>query len=216
MSGEDHAIGKPVLTGSDSAPPLILASGSPVRRQLLEQAGIPVRTDRPGVDESEIKAGMGADGAASAEVAEALAETKARRISPRYPGALVLGADQMLDLDGTWLDKPANRDEAWTHLQRLRGGTHRLSVSAVVVQDGTRLWHQTEMAELTMRQFSDSFLEAYLDAVGDAALDSVGAYQLEGLGAQLFARIRGDYFTILGLPLLPLLGFLRAHKVIRT
>jgi septum formation protein len=202
------------LAATETPPALVLASRSPARRRMLLDAGVRLIADGPGVDEEGVKAAFRADGAEPAEVAEALAEMKAKRVSPRYEKALVLGADQMLACDGVWFDKPDSRDEARAHLRRLRGRTHRLLVSAVVVKDGARIWHQTDAAELTMRNLSDDFIEAYLDAVGDAALDSVGAYQLEGLGAQLFGRVQGDYFTVLGLPLLPLLAFLREHKVV--
>ncbi len=198
------------------APRVVLASQSPARRRMLEHAGVPVTTDAPGVDETEVKAAFAADGAEPDQVAEALAEMKARRIADRQPGALVVGADQMLACEGTWYDKPDSRDAAHTQLAALSGRTHRLLVTAVVIRDGTRLWHTTDAADLTMRPLSEHFIAAYLDAVGDAALESVGGYQLEGLGAQLFTRVRGDYFTVLGLPLLPLLDFLREHEVVPT
>ncbi len=181
---------------------------------MLEQAGVPVVLDPPLVDEEEVKLAGRAEGVAAEAVAETLAELKAQRITRRHPGALVVGADQMLECDGVWFDKPADRDAAHAQLKSLRGKTHRLISCAVVVRDGERLWHQIDRARLTMRSFSDAFLESYLDAAGDGALRSVGAYQLEGLGAQLFHRVDGDFFTILGLPLLPLLGFLRVHGVI--
>jgi len=192
-------------------PLVILASGSKTRLTLLEQAGLIVDADPAAVDEQEMKAAFQAERAPAEACAEALAELKAIRVSQRHPGALVIGADQMLDLDGVWFDKPADLDHARAHLQTLRGRTHRLVTAAVVAQNGSRLWHTIETARLTMRPFSDAFLNEYLRRQGPAVLSSVGAYQLEGLGAQLFARIDGDFFTILGLPLLPLLGFLRDH-----
>ncbi|SDG24158.1 septum formation protein [Limimonas halophila] len=197
------------------APPLVLASKSPSRRDMLVSAGVPVTIQAAGVDEDEIKASMRHAGASAEEVAESLAEVKAQRISPYHPGALVLGADQMLECDGIWYDKPSSREQAGEHLRALSGRTHRLIVTAVLVKDGTRIWHQTDSAELMVRPLSEDFIAGYLDAVGDAALGSVGGYQLEGLGAQLFARVRGDYFTVLGLPLLPLLEQLRNHKVVK-
>jgi septum formation protein len=145
--------------------------------------------------------------------AEALAETKATRVSARHGEALVLGCDQLLDRDGTWFDKPADRAHAFAHLKALSGKTHRLVSAAVVARNGSRIWHHVAVARLTMRPLTDSFIESYLDAVGDTALKSVGAYQLEGLGAHLFSKIEGDYFTILGLPLLPLLSFLAEHGI---
>jgi septum formation protein len=199
------------------APAFVLASQSPTRRALLENAGVPVAAaERPGVDEDEVKAAFRADGAGPADVAEALAEMKAHRVASRHGGALVLGADQMLECDGDWFDKPADRDGAAETLRRLSGRTHRLIASAVIVKDGGRIWHQIDSAELTVRPLGEDFIAAYLEAIGDAAFKSVGAYQIEGPGAQLFTRVRGDYFTVLGLPLLPLLGFLREHGVVRT
>lgn len=198
------------------APPVVLASGSGARRRMLLDAGIPLSVDTPAIDEESVKASLGAEGAQARDVAEALAELKAQRISPRHAGALVIGADQMLECDGVWFDKPADRAHAAAHLRTLSGRTHHLVAAVVVVRDGTRIWHHVDSAELTMRPLSDVFIDAYLDALGPAALESVGAYQLEGLGAQLFTRVRGDYFTVLGLPLLPLLDLLRNHKVVAT
>ncbi|HNB28112.1 MAG TPA: nucleoside triphosphate pyrophosphatase, partial [Alphaproteobacteria bacterium] len=154
-------------------------------------------------------------GAAVDRAAEVLAEMKAKRVATRFPGRLVLGCDQMLECEGVWLDKARNRDHAREQLQMLRGRPHHLVTSAVLVRDEQRLWHHTERAELRFRDFSDHFLEEYLDAAGDAILSSVGAYQLEGLGAQLFERVEGDFFTILGLPLLPVLAILREHGLLR-
>ncbi|CBS88200.1 Putative septum formation inhibitor protein (Maf-like) [Azospirillum lipoferum 4B] len=196
-----------------SAPVLVLASGSRTRAAMLEQAGVSAILDKPLVDEDEVKAAGRAEGVPADAVAEALAELKAQRITRRHPGALVVGADQMLECEGRWFDKPADRAAARAQLLDLRGKTHRLVSCAVVVRDGERMWHKVDSARLTMRNFSESFLDDYLDRVGDEVLHSVGAYQLEGLGAQLFQRVEGDFFTILGLPLLPLLGFLRVHGV---
>ena len=192
---------------------LILASGSATRAKMLREAGLIIETATPSVDESEVKDSLRASGASAAEVAETLAEMKARRVSPRFPGALVLGSDQMLECEGRWLDKPGSREAARDQLKTLRGKVHSLITSAVLVRDGTRLWHHTDSAQLRMRVFSDAFLDAYLEQAGDQVLGSVGAYQLEGLGAQLFESVRGDYFTILGLPLLPVLAILREHGI---
>ncbi len=196
-----------------SAPLLVLASGSRTRAAMLEQAGVSAILDKPLVDEDEVKAAGRAEGVPADAVAEALAELKAQRITRRHPGALVIGADQMLECEGRWFDKPTDRVAARAQLLDLRGKTHRLVSCAVVVRNGERMWHKVDSARLTMRNFSESFLDDYLDRVGDDVLHSVGAYQLEGLGAQLFQRVEGDFFTILGLPLLPLLGFLRVHGV---
>ncbi|MBP2293874.1 Maf family protein [Azospirillum rugosum] len=197
-----------------SGPAVVLASGSKTRAEMLERAGVRVTLAPAAVDEEEIKLAARAEGIGVDEVAETLAELKAQRVTRKHPGALVIGADQMLECDGRWFDKPTGRDAARQQLKDLRGKTHRLVSCAVVVRDGERLWHQVDRARLAMRPFSDSFLESYLDRAGDGVLHSVGAYQLEGLGAQLFQRVDGDFFTILGLPLLPLLGFLRVHGVI--
>jgi septum formation protein len=156
-----------------------------------------------------------ASGASAEQTAQALAETKANRISARHEGALVLGCDQMLDLDGTWFDKPADRAHAFAHLKAFSGRVHRLVCGAVVSRNGASIWRHVAIARLTVRPLSDAFINAYLDAAGPAVLASVGAYQLEGLGAQLFTQIEGDYFTVLGLPLLPILGFLRSHGIVR-
>jgi len=190
---------------------IILASASQTRRGLLARAGLQVEAVAPSVDEQEMKAAFQAEQAPVEACAEALAELKAMRVSQRHPGDLVIGADQMLECNGVWFDKPADADHARAHLQALRGRPHRLATAAVVALNGSRIWGTVEMARLTMRPFSDSFLDRYLSEAGPAVLGSVGAYQLEGLGAQLFAKIEGDFFTILGLPLLPLLGFLRDH-----
>lgn len=199
-----------------AAPRVVLASSSPSRRRLLADAGLPAVGEAPQIDETEVKAALSAEGADTEQVAEALAELKAQRVARRHPDALVIGADQMLECEGRWFDKPEDLSQAADSLRALSGRTHRLVSSACVVRDGTCLWHHGDHARLTMRQLSDTFIDDYLAALGERALDSVGAYQLEGLGAQLFTRVEGDYFTILGLPLLPLLGFMRQHRVLVT
>lgn len=194
--------------------PVVLASGSAARRRMLEAAGLEVTVDPPAVDEEEVKLSCKAAGLKPEEVAEALAELKAGRIAKHYPGAHVIGADQMLECGGEWFDKPVDREGARAQLMALSGRTHRLISCAVVMHNGTRIWHHVDHATLTMRTLSPEFLDRYLDAVGPAATSSVGGYQLEGPGAQLFARVTGDFFTILGLPLLPLLDFLRVRGVL--
>jgi septum formation protein len=211
---DDHEPPPRIAPGPD-APKVVLASASVVRRTMLENAGVSVIVDAGQVDEEEIKRAMKAAGAPAQAVAEKLAELKAQRVAGRHPGALVIGADQMLDCNGVWFEKPADRTHAAAHLAALAGKTHRLISAAVVVRNGAPIWRQVGVAHLAMRPLSAEFIEAYLDAMGDRALASVGAYQLEGLGAQLFQRVEGDYFTVLGLPLLPLLGFLREHGVVR-
>ena len=193
---------------------LVLASASPSRRAMLEAAGLDCVIDPPAVDEDSIKQAMRADGAGPADVAEALAEMKAKQVSRRHPNAMVVGADQMLECGTVWFDKPVDRDHARGHLQALRGKSHRLIASVVVVQNEARQWHFNGSVTLTMRPFSDGFLDDYLDRAGDQVLTSVGAYQLEGIGAQLFNKVDGDYFTVLGLPLLPLLDYLRTRGVL--
>lgn len=196
-------------------PPLVLASASPTRAALLEAAGLVLTRVPPSVDESAALAALRAEGASAEDAATTLAELKARSAGGRAPaGSLVLGADQILELDGAWLEKPADSAAAGAQLASLRGRTHRLVSAVVAVKDGARLWHAVDEAELTVRPFSDAFLDAYLDRCGASVLGSVGAYRIEGEGAQLMARIRGNHFTILGLPLLPLLAFLREQGVL--
>lgn len=194
---------------------LILASGSAIRAQLLRGAGLDFVIETAPVDEAEIRLALQAEGASTGDTAIALAEAKALRISRKHPGTLVIGCDQMLDCNGVWFEKPGDRDHARAHLQALRGRDHTLLSGVVVARDGQRIWHHLSTARLTVRPLSEDFIEAYLEAAGEAVLNSVGAYQLEGLGAQLFSRIDGDYFTILGLPLLPLLDFLRLHGILK-
>ena len=193
---------------------VVLASASTVRAELLRRAGVDLAVDPARVDESAVKASLLAEGAPPRDVADKLAELKALRVGSRHETALVLGADQVLVHRGEILDKPRSLDEARAHLLRLRGGRHDLLSAAVVVLQGAPVWRHVGEARLFMRPFSDAFAERYLQQVGERALTSVGAYQIEGLGAQLFARVDGDYFTVLGLPLLEILGFLRARGVL--
>jgi septum formation protein len=187
--------------------PLVLASKSEVRRKLLASAGVPVETRPAPIDERAIEARAGVHDAA--EVARVLAGAKAHTGAAQMPARLVVGADQTLTLDGERFSKPVDRDGAAAQLRALRGKTHRLHAAVTLVRDGKMLFEHSASAALAMRAFSDRFLDSYLDGVGEAAYASVGGYQVESLGVHLFERIEGDYFTILGLPLLPLLGFLR-------
>ena len=190
---------------------IVLASGSSARAHMLEQAGIAFTVDVAMVDEQAIKDSLAAETRNPARIAEVLAEMKAVRVSSRHPGSLVIGADQMLDCEGLWFDKPIDRSAARAQLLALRHKTHRLTSAVVAVRDGRRVWQHTESAKLTMRNFSERFLDTYLEQAGEAVLSSVGAYQLEGLGSQLFLQVEGDFFTILGLPLLALMDFLREN-----
>lgn len=196
--------------------PLVLASGSATRARLLADAGLPILVDPAAVDEEEIRVSFQAEGRDADACAAALAETKAKRVSARHTGALVLGADQILDCGGRWLEKPHDPEAARAQLIQLRGKRHTLITAAAIVRNGALLWHTIDRAQLTMRAFSDGFLDDYLAAGGEDLQGSVGAYQLEGLGAQLFERVEGDFFTILGLPLLPLLDFLRGHGALEA
>jgi len=191
--------------------PVILASGSRTRRAMLAAAGVVADAVRPPVDEDALKASLMAEGVSPRDVADALAELKAVAVSARHPGALVIGADQVLVLDGKILSKAEDRAEAKATLALLSGKRHDLISAAVVALDGKPIWRAVDSARLDVRPLSEGFIDGYLDQLGDAAFDSVGAYQLEGLGAQLFNRVEGDYFTILGLPLLPLLDLLRRY-----
>jgi septum formation protein len=191
---------------------LVLASGSAARRQMLEAAGLAFEVDVPRVDEEAAKASLRGEGLKPRDQADALAELKALSVS-RGREALVIGADQMLALGSEVFDKPKSAAEAREHLLRLRGQTHELITAAVVAREGAIIWRHIDTPKLKMRAFSDAFLDDYLSRAGEHVLHSVGAYQLEGLGTQLFERVEGDYFSVLGLPLLPLLAFLRQHGI---
>ncbi|HEV7690669.1 MAG TPA: nucleoside triphosphate pyrophosphatase [Hyphomonadaceae bacterium] len=192
---------------------LVLASKSASRAAVLRGAGLTFEQITAGVDEESIKASLRVEGASCAKQADILAETKALKVSISHHG-VILGADQMLDLEGEAFDKPADREEAREHLKKLRGKTHILQTALVACVEGVAVWRHLAQPRLRMRNFSDEFLEAYLDQTVPDILTSVGGYQLEGRGAQLFERIEGDYFSILGLPLLPLLQWLRDRGTI--
>ena len=188
-------------------PEIILASKSQIRCRLLKGAGVDFYVRFPDVDEAVIKKKAG--NVSTRKLARVLAETKARKVSTDFTDALVIGADQVLECQGVLFDKPVGKKAAREHLMKLRGKTHHLTCSVCVAQKGDILWCQTDRADMTMLNFSNDFVEYYLEKAGDNIQASVGAYQLEDMGIQLFESIKGDYFTILGLPLLPLLGFLR-------
>ncbi len=194
-------------------PELILASQSPSRARILERAGLKFHILPAHVDEDEVKLSMRGAKAPATDTAVALSELKAARISRLAPEAFVIVADQILDCIDIWFDKPVDMDHARAHLLSLRGKTHRLANAVCVAKGGAVLWRHVDEARLTMRNFDEAFLGRYLDQAGEDILSSVGAYQLERLGAHLFAKVEGDFFSILGLPLLPLLDFLRGHKV---
>ena len=203
------------MTAGENGPPsVILASGSVSRRQLLEQAGVAFSVALSGLDEGEVKASLKAEGASAAQAAETLAELKALRVSRQNPDALVIGADQILTLGEIWFDKAESLEDAAEVLAALSGQRHELKTAVCVLRGGSRIWHWNESPALTCRPLSGDFIGRYLQAVGEKALISVGCYQLESRGVQLFSRIEGDFFAILGLPLLPLLDFLRGWKVV--
>ncbi len=195
-----------------SAPPLVLASQSAARAALLQGAGLKFEARPARVDEAAVKQACRAEGANAAEAALTLAALKAQRVHD--PEALVIGADQILTCGDAWFDKPDSLDGARTQLRALRGQPHCLHTAVVCMRGGREVWRHVASPRLRMRGFSDAFLEQYLLAEGDAVLCSVGAYRLEGLGVHLFDEVGGEHAAILGLPLLPLLGFLRQHGVI--
>jgi septum formation protein len=202
------------MTIQAQTPALALASASSARRAVLNAAGLRYFAEAAHIDEDAVKQGAQTEKLKPGETALILAELKAQRISRKHREALVIGCDQLLVCDGEWFDKPADRAGAADHLRRLRGKSHVLETALVCMKNEQIVWHHLARPKLTMRPFSDEFLEAYLDAEGDAVLTSVGAYRLEGMGAHLFDAIEGEHSAILGLPLLPLLGFLRQHEVL--
>ena len=193
---------------------LVLASGSQIRRLVLEQACIPFRVDKSDVDETALKE-KHAD-LNPAEMALLLGRAKSRQVSARLPGEIVLGADQTMELDGQLLDKLPDAALARDRLKNMRGRPHYLHSGLSLHRDGQEIWSLSRTSTIHVREFSDSFLETYLEQAGEALTASVGAYAYEGLGAQLFETVEGDYYAILGLPLLPLLEALREFGVIET
>ena len=193
-------------------PPLVLASQSAARAALLTAAGLRFEARAARVDEAAVKQACRAEGLDAADAALTLAGLKAERI--RDPDALVIGADQLLVCGEDWFDKPADIDGARAHLRALRGQVHRLVTAVVCIRGGQEIWRHVAEPRLRMRGFSDAFLEDYLAAEGEAVLACVGAYRLEGMGVHLFDGVQGEQAAIVGLPLLPLLGFLRQHGVL--
>lgn len=194
--------------------PIVLASGSAVRARLLREAGLDFTVKLPGVDEDAVKTAFKSAGRSAADLALELARQKALAVPA--PGAFVIGADQVLVCDDIWYDKPKDMAGARDHLRGLRGKTHHLVGGVAVAENGKVVWTHASSVAMTMRAFSEAFLEDYLAQAGPPILASVGAYQLEARGVHLFERIEGDYFAILGLPLLPLFDFLRTRGAIGT
>ena len=196
-------------------PELILASQSSSRRTMLEAAGVPFHSVSPNIDEEALKDGLRAEGRNARQVADALSEMKALKLSSRVPGALVLGCDQTLELeDGSMIDKAVDRDDAARILRLLSGSRHKLHSAAVICENGRPVWRHIDTARMTMRPLSDDFISRYLDSDWDNCRWCVGCYRIEGPGAQLFSAIDGTHFTIQGLPLLALLDFLRVRGVV--
>ena len=192
---------------------LILASTSPIRGTLLANAGVPYAAEAPGVDEAAIKSGFEGDDAA---LTVALAKAKAAAVSGRRPGGLVIGSDSLVSVDGRRFDKPAGRDTAAEHLRFFSGRTMELTSAVVLVEDGETIWSHAAQALLKVRPLSEKFIQNYLEADWPEVSYCVGVFRLEGPGLQLFETIEGDHFTILGLPLLPLLGALRERGMLAS
>ncbi|MEL6861285.1 MAG: Maf family protein [Pseudomonadota bacterium] len=192
---------------------IILASGSASRRALLAGAGVEAQSIKPNVDEDSAKIAMRAEGVKVRDQAMQLAEMKALKISRTHPG-LVIGGDQMLNLEGEAFDKPKDLAQAKSHLEALSGKAHHLETAIVIAENGEFVWRHLARPKLTVRTLSDGFIDSYIETCGEPLLSTVGAYQLEGPGAQIFSKIEGDYFSILGLPLLPLLDYLRVRNVL--
>jgi septum formation protein len=195
-------------------PAIVLASASAARRAVLEAAGLRFEAIAAAVDEASIKESAKAEGFPASEAAIMLAEAKARRIAARRPEALVIGCDQILVMGDRWFDKPESPAAARAHLEALRGNTHQLVTAVLCWRNGQRVWQHVATPRLTMRPVSDGFLDAYLALEGEQVTATVGAYRLEGPGIHLFDKVEGEHAAILGLPLLPLLGFLRQHGVL--
>ena len=196
--------------------PLMLASASDIRLKLLRNAGLEVVVSPAHIDEDTIRQSLQAEAASPRDIADALAEAKARKLATKNPDALVLGCDQVLAFKGNVFGKPESPDAARVQLQSLRSQTHQLLSALVLYDEGKPIWRHMGQARLTMNPLSDAFIDGYLDRNWDSARHSVGAYKLEEEGVRLFSAIEGDYFTILGLPLLPLLGYLGQRGFIAT
>ncbi len=196
-------------------PDIILASSSEIRATLLRNAGLDVTVQPPRVDEDAMKRTFETDGISPRDSADFLADAKARKVASRIESGLVLGCDQILELDGVMLSKPESEADALSQLRTLRGTTHRLWSAAVVYENGEAVWRHVGRADLTMRASSDAYLEEYVERNWQSIRHSVGAYKLEEEGVRLFTQIRGDYFIILGLPLLEILSWLTLRGTLR-
>ena len=194
--------------------PIILASASEIRRHLFAQAGVALRALPARIDEEAIRAALEAEDATPRDIADALAEFKARKMSEKHPDALVIGCDQVLDLGGSVLSKPKDTADAADQLRRLRGKPHKLLSAVVIYEQGKPVWRHVGQVRLTMRPFSDDYLQDYLARNWDSVRDAVGCYKLEEEGVRLFSRIDGDYFTVLGLPLVETLGYLTSQGIL--
>lgn len=195
---------------------VVLASASAARRAMLAAAGLEFDVDPAVIDEVAIRADLRKTGAGPADIALGLAAAKATDVSERHAGKIVIGSDQVLDLDGEMLSKARSVADAADVLRRLSGKAHELHAGVTLATDGMVIWRHVAAARMSMRAFSDAFLDRYLAAAGPAVLESVGAYQVEGVGIQLFDRVEGDHFTILGMPLLPLLAELRRRGALMS
>ena len=193
---------------------LILASASEIRQTLLRQAGIPFKAHAARIDEATITAAMSNEGGTARDIADALAEFKARKIAAKHPDAMVIGCDQVLEFRGNLLSKPTGLEDAISQLIMLRGQQHKLHSAIVVYENGEPVWRHVGQVRLLMRDLSDDYIAKYMSRNWPGIADSVGSYKLEQEGSRLFSRIEGDYFTVLGLPLLELVGFLTQRGVI--
>lgn len=195
--------------------PITLASSSDIRRQMLTAARVPFEATAAGVDEEAVKQGLLAESAPPRDVADLLAELKATRVSARRPG-LVIGADSTVEFEGRLIDKAASLAEARQRLIEFRGKTHLLHSAVVVARDGLPIWREVKSCRMAVRDFSDAWLDGYLAREGEELLYSVGCYRFEGEGVQLFERVDGDYFAVLGMPLIGLLDLLRKHGALES